>query len=571
MSQLVWFVIMIARLGHHIRSFNQSTVAADVSQPAESASITSFLSSSTVLTQPSPTTKPTTGLSKQIGSVPAEGSGPSAAKIDTESLAQLASSPNTAPSSSSVPTSTQSKQIGSVPAQGSGPGAATFDLESFTQASSSKPLASSVQSVTATSTTLPVTSGPQKAQSAGQFPGRPANTTAQATFPDTKPASTFTTRFSLGTGIATPASQLGSSPAQITTSQSPIASQAASSSTPIQSGLTSGFSSGFAASQSSKLAASSSPTAASSTEASGPSLSSIPIGEGGNTAIANAYNQQFKKLTPESSCNSKDRTQAHACINDLFAECNEAGRYTMTACAQGQQCFALPMPAGSTGIFVQCDKPSEANRKLQLSGAESSSSVGQSVTVATAPSQTGNPTTGTSPVPVFSVPQSSQGVDSAIPTTSSFLTQTTSQSSMTSSVILSAPAGTGEAGQPGPSLSGSKQTSATAVTSSTDVPLIISFPSSLSSTPQSSVQPSKPTKVQNPAPARTPAVPSSEAAQQPSSPPTPSQEPSASVPAGVASTTSAANPGITIVPLGGDNGSGKEKTVTVTVTTTERL
>ncbi|KAL9004942.1 MAG: hypothetical protein Q9188_002261 [Gyalolechia gomerana] len=374
------------RHGHYIRSFNQSTVAVDASQSVEPTSVTSLFSTSQ---SPSATTA-ATALSKQIGSVPAEGSGESAAKIDPESLTQRSSSLATPPSSSAVPSSSQSKQIGSVPVQGSGPGAATFNLESFTHVSSSASSSSSGGFPAVTSKTI---SDPRKVQSAGDSSNQSTNTLASATPSAVKPASTFTTRLSLGTGIATAASQPQSSQVQPAAAQSGAGSQSAPSSEQAQSSSTAVAGSSAASVQSSGLTASSGSTASSSTQPSGPSLTAIPVVTGGNVGIANAYNQQFKNLTPESPCNSKDRTQAHACINGLFAECNEAGRYTMTACAQGQQCFALPMPAESTGIFVQCDKPDDANQKLQSSSASSSTPIIESTTAVGVSLQTGNPTT----------------------------------------------------------------------------------------------------------------------------------------------------------------------------------
>ncbi|KAI4171912.1 MAG: hypothetical protein LQ343_003989 [Gyalolechia ehrenbergii] len=551
------------RHGHYIRSFNHSTVAVDASQSVEPTSVTSLFSTSQ---SPSATTA-ATALSKQIGSVPAEGSGESAAKIDPESLTQRLSSLATPPSSSAVPSSSQSKQIGSVPVQGSGPGAATFNLESFTQASSSASSSSSGELPTATSKTI---SDPQKVQSAGDSSNQSTNTLASATPSAVKPVSTFTTRLSLGTGIATTASQPQSSQVQPAASQSGAGSQSALSSEQAQSSSTAVAGSSAASVQSSGLTASSGSTASSSTQPSGPSLTAVPVITGGNVGIANAYNQQFKNLTPESPCNSKDRTQAHACINGLFAECNEAGRYTMTACAQGQQCFALPMPAESTGIFVQCDKPDDANQKLQSSSASSNTPIIESTTAVGVSLQTGNPTTVVPTILVSPAPQQSQGLDSTKLNSLLSITQTTSQTPTTSSATQPASAGASNAGQPGPASLLSPLTSATAASSSTNVPLIISFPSSLSSSsPQPSLQPSKPTALPNPTPA--PAVPSPAVVPQSPTQASPSQQAPTPIPTIPAATSSAAAPGITIIPLGSDNGNVKGKTVTVSVTITERL
>ncbi|KAL8928609.1 MAG: hypothetical protein Q9208_001843 [Pyrenodesmia sp. 3 TL-2023] len=530
------------RVHHYVRSYNQSTFAADASQPAEPSPVTSSLSSSSETIQ-SPTTiaKPTT-LSKQIGSVPAEGSGPNAAKIDPVSLEQLLATQGVASSSS----------------------LAAASPEALTQTSPS------AVSTTAPSRTFSLASNPQNIQSTSESTGQTAATLESSTTSATRPASTFTTRRSLGTDIAMPASE---PQPQLATSSSGSLVPSASSSTQAQGSPTALVPTSLVPTVSSASTTSSSPTSSSS-QPSGPSLSDIPIARGGNVAIANAYNQQFKTLTPESACSSKDRTQAHACIDGLFAECNNAGRYTMTACSPGQQCFALPMPAESIGIFVQCEKPSDANLKLQSDSVSSSSS--------TAASNTASATS--------SVPTSASPAATALPTTlaSSTLTQSqadtpstqtreltttqiVSQASPSSSVTQPAPAGASMADQPSPLPLPPTQSSAATGASSTDEPLIISFPSTLPSTvPQPSIPPSKPTKQQNPAPA--PAAPSPVAPQELSTQPLPLQQPPASTPTVAATTTSAAAPGITIVPLGDNNGnSGNEKTVTMTVTTTERL
>lgn len=546
------------RHGHYVRSFNQSTIVPDASQHAESTPITSYLSSSSPPTQsPSSTQKPGTTLSKQIGSVPAEGSGPGAAKIDPASLNRPSTAQPVLSSSDSAAASSQAQGTGTgsglVPVQSGGLGRATFNSEDLTQ---TPPLAKSTAQPPATSPVLP---SAQQAQSASGSSSQSAAASTSSTTSATRLASTFTTRLSLGTGVATPASLPSNAQPQPVTSASSLTLQSASSTAQVQS-TPSSAASGLVPPTSSGSTTSSGSSTSSSPQVGGPSLSDTPITKGGNVAIANAYNQQFKTLTPDSECSSKDRTQAHACINGLFAECNNAGRYTMTACSEGQQCFALPMPAGSTGIFVQCDKPSDANQKLQSSNPSKSSSAAPSSTasssmaIAATSTATSTPVTVSVATPVSPTAKQTPVQGTTTQDTEPSTTQTTFETATASSIT-----------QPAPFLS--QQSSAMATASSTDVPLIISFPSSSSTVPKPSLQPSKPTKLQNPAPA--PASPSGATSQESLTQPSPAQQPPTSSPTTAATTASAASPGITIVPLGSDDSNSKQKTVTVTVT--ERL
>ncbi|KAL8808768.1 MAG: hypothetical protein Q9200_004035 [Gallowayella weberi] len=188
---------------HHARSFNQSSIAPALSQSTQSTST----SGSTLSTPTSPSVPISvlpTSLSKQVGSVPAEGSGPNAAKIDTKSLTLLPSTTKIDTPQSSEPASTSSKQIGSVPAQGSGPGAATFNIESIPSASSAS-----------TSATASSGQGYQSVPVSSTQLTSPSVTVSSSI---DKPATTFATRFSLGTGITTPATQPQSSRSSLATS-----------------------------------------------------------------------------------------------------------------------------------------------------------------------------------------------------------------------------------------------------------------------------------------------------------------------------------------------------------------
>ncbi|KAL8963547.1 MAG: hypothetical protein Q9193_000205 [Seirophora villosa] len=493
------------RNGHHIRSYNQSTIAVE---PVPTTSL--LLPTSTTAQSLATTQAPDAPLSKQVGSVPAEGSGPGAAKIDPASLEQLTSPPPLASPSSSAATRKEIEGSGSAPTQGSGLGSSATTSGNVVQTSSSrKPTAA------------------------------PSSSSAIAPSP----------RSSLGTGVATPASQPQNSQVSRDTTLSNGSAPSVTTTAPNQGTPSASASSLVPTAPSAATTSSGSKT--SSARTGGPSLAEIPVTEGGNVAIANAYNREFEKLTADSSCSAKDLRQAHACINGLFAECNNAGRYSMTACSQGQKCFALPMPSGTTGIFVQCENPSEARGKLQ-SDRSSGSSPSVSSTSAAGSVPTKAESSSSAVTTTKSVPsKASQAQDTTTQKTGSSTAQTIIATTTTSSVIQPTPAEPSNVEPPAPAPLASQQSSATAGASSTEIPLIISFPSLLSSTtPQPSPSPSKPTTIQN-----SPAVPTGVPPQEPSTLPSPpQQQPPTSIPTAAATATSDVVPGITIVPLDGERG-----------------
>lgn len=547
------------------------------------------------ITSSIPTVVLPTSLSKQVGSVPAEGSGPNAAKIDPQSLTKSSSITRIDSAQSSDSSSTRSKQIGSVPAQGSGPGAATFNIES---------------SSAALSTTSGTMSNGQEIQSVSVSSTQLAQPPTVVSSSSNTPATTFVTRFSLGTAVATPASSPQSFQFPPVTSQAgsgtlatptTVQSQQSTVAIPV-------------ISQSPTRSSAEVATGSSTAGAAGPSLSVLPSASG-NLAIARTYNKQFSSLTPDSQCDPRNRLQANVCINGLFASCTDAGRYSTSRCGEGMQCFALPLPAGSTGVFVKCELPSEAIRQLQQEGnADGSSATGSIATTATAflttatstialtsssfaaspnPSQaqisptlaitplgfstgttSGNAQSNTAATPdaetkpsttptSFGTAATFTTVKPSVAATSksaieTSTTQTISVTATISSVTQASPTST------------ILQSTTSAAASSTDVPLIISFPSSLSSSfALQSAQEPRPTKLLNQAPA--PTGQTSVAVAETSIQPSPSQQSPNASPTPAASATSTFSPEVTIVPLGGDNGNIRERFITVTVTTTERL
>ncbi|KAL9633292.1 MAG: hypothetical protein Q9204_003458 [Flavoplaca sp. TL-2023a] len=535
-----------------------------------------------------------TNRSKQVGSVPVEGSSPGAAKIDPQSLTQLSASTTMDTPEKLAPTSTPSKQVGSVPVEGSGPDAAKIDQQSFAQAQRSKTGAATLNFESASTQPSPASSTSQDSSSATTVNDKAttesgqgdlsaplsgiqfAQSSSAAETSTNKPATTLVTRFSLGTGVATPASQRQTS--QILSAS--ISSQPLN----VPGGDTTA----------------SKPTATSTLDVAGPSLSVTPTASG-NLAMAVAFNQGYKSLTFESQCDNQDRLQMTVCINGLFASCNDAGRYTVSPCAEGMQCFALPlMTEGSTGINVMCESPSKAARVLQAeSPATASQVMGSTATTMVSPLATSAPSSATAISSSFatssdqSQTQSSntQGIELSttepegpsstvssntpsdvattadattepLPTASNFETQMTFSATQSTFSDAATPSTT--------PLATTEQISTPEASSSTDMPLIISFPDSLpSSLPEQSEGGSGPAAQLFPAVVAV--AQTSAAYAQNSVQPSPLQQapsPTASSAANIAPGTFAE---MTTLPVAKYNENLAKGTVTVTVTTTERL
>lgn len=80
--------------------------------------------------------------------------------------------------------------------------------------------------------------------------------------------------------------------------------------------------------------------------------------------MANSYNQVFKTLSQTSTCNPKDNSSATVCIDGEPATCEVDGTYTLKSCPQGQSCYAIPQPAGQSGVNIGCYVPSSAAENL---------------------------------------------------------------------------------------------------------------------------------------------------------------------------------------------------------------
>ncbi|KAK0496622.1 hypothetical protein EDD18DRAFT_1320074 [Armillaria luteobubalina] len=82
-----------------------------------------------------------------------------------------------------------------------------------------------------------------------------------------------------------------------------------------------------------------------------------------NGEDAKALNAQFASLTASSPCTDGDS----ACVNGGFAQC-VGGQFTITQCAGGTQCFALPL-VNKAGTSLACTTQSDAASRLAATGA----------------------------------------------------------------------------------------------------------------------------------------------------------------------------------------------------------
>ncbi|KAK0229472.1 hypothetical protein EDD85DRAFT_129358 [Armillaria nabsnona] len=82
-----------------------------------------------------------------------------------------------------------------------------------------------------------------------------------------------------------------------------------------------------------------------------------------NGEDAKALNAQFASLTASSPCTDGDE----ACVNGGFAQC-VGGQFTITQCAGGTQCFALPL-VNKAGTSIACTTQADADSRIAATGA----------------------------------------------------------------------------------------------------------------------------------------------------------------------------------------------------------
>lgn len=82
-----------------------------------------------------------------------------------------------------------------------------------------------------------------------------------------------------------------------------------------------------------------------------------------NGQDAQALNAKFQSLTADSPCTDGES----ACVNGGFAQC-VGGKFAVTPCAGGLQCFALPL-VNSPGTSITCDTEADATARIANTGA----------------------------------------------------------------------------------------------------------------------------------------------------------------------------------------------------------
>ena len=224
------------------------------------------------------------------------------------------------PSQLATPTS---GQVGSVPAFGSGPGAATTE--------ESKPSTPTTQS-----------------QSSTFHQSHERDTVAQTEAATSTQSSKPVSPSAVASGVQQTAGSSNSQAvsAQSSAVQNSVAATSVSTATASAKGSAVG-------------AGSQQPTGAASNSSSSTS---------GNIAMALGFNSIWASMGESSPCDANDKNQVVACIKGQYAQCS-GGKYTMTPCPQGQQCFALPLSKDFKGVTVQCASLQEANQRLGQSSA----------------------------------------------------------------------------------------------------------------------------------------------------------------------------------------------------------
>lgn len=88
-----------------------------------------------------------------------------------------------------------------------------------------------------------------------------------------------------------------------------------------------------------------------------------PNGDNSNIAMALGFNSVWATMDANSPCDANNKNEAVACINGQYAQCSN-GKYALTACPLGQQCFALPLSKDFKGVTVQCASLQDASQRL---------------------------------------------------------------------------------------------------------------------------------------------------------------------------------------------------------------
>ncbi|KAJ8690962.1 hypothetical protein PTI98_010579 [Pleurotus ostreatus] len=102
--------------------------------------------------------------------------------------------------------------------------------------------------------------------------------------------------------------------------------------------------------------------------AAAPPAAAAPAANAKSFTLANgqdaiALNAKFAGLTATSPCNDGEQ----ACVNGQFGQC-VGGKFALTGCAGGTQCFALPL-VNSRGTSITCSTAADAQARIAATGA----------------------------------------------------------------------------------------------------------------------------------------------------------------------------------------------------------
>ena len=262
-----------------------------------------------------------------------------------------------AQSESSIPAS---GQVGSVPAFGSGPGAATTE-ESHTSTSRPQPSTSSHKSV------LRDTAAQSETTAAIQ-----SSKPALQTIPASNVQQTSDSSEAGGSSTQTPVvgKSTTTTSASLSSAKTPLSNATADAHTqqPIQS----------TSAKASAVNAGSQQSTATPTNA--------PAGDNGNIAMALGFNSIWATMDANSPCDANDKNQAVVCVSGQYAQCS-GGKYILTACPKGQQCFALPLSKDFKGVTVQCASLQDANKQLGQTPSASASTATSTLSTSSKPEQ----------------------------------------------------------------------------------------------------------------------------------------------------------------------------------------
>lgn len=318
--------------------------------------------------------------SKQVGSVPAVGSGPGAASIEADEIDSANTKPPQPISTPSVvalanslqPTPTSSlsangqiesilapsKQVGSVPAVGSGPGAASIEADEIDSANTIPPQPISTSSAdftgslssSATISSLPSSVSTQGAavnptsKQAGSAPtaGDSVGATSKNVDPIVSNPASSTPPTALGTGTPLqiiPVSKVSQTKSNVALTSTP---------SPAQSPIA------LPSSALLSVTVTSPSLQLTSSESAPPTITDGSQATNGNSAMAKSFNEYFDSISLNSACSAAIGSQASVCIDGKPASCGANGQYVVTSCPQGQQCRAVPLKDGKSGVSVQC-------------------------------------------------------------------------------------------------------------------------------------------------------------------------------------------------------------------------